>query len=291
MSLAGLLSFVWNHPLNAQGRLHALFRVLRWQAASRLIGAPIAMPFVDDTRLLMERGMTGATGNWYGGLQEYEEMGFLLHLLRPEDLFVDVGANVGSYTVLAAAAGAEVVAFEPVPSTFLGLESNVLLNRLQGRVSARNLGLAGTPGRLAFTAGLDTVNHVLRPGEDAEAVEVPVSTLDVELSGREPAALKIDVEGFELPVLDGGEATLASPALKAVVLETNGSGEGYGVQDAELFARMARHGFQPAGYDPVRRQLSAAKTQAGNTLFLRDRAFVEDRLRSARRFRLVTGEL
>ncbi|MFN8010162.1 MAG: FkbM family methyltransferase [Holophagaceae bacterium] len=291
MSLPSLLRFVWNHPLNDSARGPALLRVLRWQLASRLAGAPIAMPYVDDTRLLMTRGMTGATGNWYCGLQEYEEMGFLLHFLRPGDLFMDVGANVGSYTVLAAAAGAEVVAFEPVPSTFRWLEDNVRLNRLEDRVSARNLGLSRAAGRLAFTAGLDTVNHVLRPGEEAEAVEVAVSTLDAELSGRAPAALKIDVEGFELPVLDGGDATLASPSLKAVILETNGSGEGYGVQDAALFARMAGHGFEALRYDPARRQLAAPDPRAGNTLFVRDRSFVEGRLPMAREFKLVNGKI
>lgn len=46
--------------------------------------------------------MTGATGNWYCGLQEYEDMSFVLHALRPGDLFVDVGANIGSYSILAA---------------------------------------------------------------------------------------------------------------------------------------------------------------------------------------------
>ena len=45
-------------------------------------------------------GMTGATGNVYCGLHEFEDMALVLHALRPRDLFVDVGANVGSYTVL-----------------------------------------------------------------------------------------------------------------------------------------------------------------------------------------------
>jgi FkbM family methyltransferase len=291
MPLTQLLYFVWNHPLNASHRGAALMRVLRWQVASRLMGAPIALPFVEDTRLLMVRGMTGATGNWYCGLQEPDEMGFLLHLLREGDFFVDVGANVGSYTLLAAATGAQVLAFEPLPATCAWLERNVLLNRLQDRVSVRNLGLAEVPGRLAFTTGLDTVNHVLKPGEQAESLEVPVSTLDLELEGRQPLALKIDVEGFEKPVLQGGTAALASPSLRAVILETNGSGEAYGVRDEELFALLAEQGFEPAGYDPLARALRPADAATGNTIFIRDRAFLEARLATARRYRLVNTVL
>ncbi len=291
MSLPQLLSFVWNHPLNAQGRISALLRVLRWQAVSRLMRAPIAVPFVDDTRLLMERGMTGATGNWYCGLQEYEEMGFLLHLLRPGDLFVDVGANVGSYTILAGAAGASVMAFEPLPGTYAKLESNVLLNRFEDRIALRNIGLAEAAGRLTFTSGLDTVNHVLKPGEQAEVEDLPVSTLDQEMAGSRPVALKIDVEGYEKQVLLGAAQTLASTSLKAVVLETNGSGSAYGVEDAEIIAMMEGHGFTHASYDPIRRVLLPMVQRSGNTLFVRDLPFIEGRLASPRRFKLVTGSI
>src|ERR1700738_1077325 len=102
MQLLRLLSYVWQHRLNAGGRWRAVGRVVRWQVASRLLAGPFALPFVGDTRLFARRGMTGATGNWYCGLHEVEEMAFMLHFLRPEDLFVDVGATVGSYTGKAA---------------------------------------------------------------------------------------------------------------------------------------------------------------------------------------------
>jgi hypothetical protein len=98
MQLLRLLAFVWFHPLNARGRLRAMGRVLRWQVSSRLLAGSIALPFVESSQLFARRGMAGATGNWYCGLHEVEEMGFVLHFLREEDMFLDVGANVGSYT-------------------------------------------------------------------------------------------------------------------------------------------------------------------------------------------------
>jgi hypothetical protein len=66
-----------------------------------VLGEPVAMPYVNETRLLVKPGMAGATGNVYAGLHEYEDMAFVLHALRPSSRFVDVGANVGTYTVLA----------------------------------------------------------------------------------------------------------------------------------------------------------------------------------------------
>ena len=82
MSLYSLLNHVTRHPLNRGGRTRALMRVLHWQFVSRLGAAAIAVPFVNDTRLLMRSGMTGATGNWYCGLHEPHDMGFALHYLR-----------------------------------------------------------------------------------------------------------------------------------------------------------------------------------------------------------------
>ncbi len=64
MRLLPLLSFIAKHPLNRDAPLQALSRFVRWQLASRLIDRPVALPFVNDTTLLVRRGMTGATGNW-----------------------------------------------------------------------------------------------------------------------------------------------------------------------------------------------------------------------------------
>lgn len=284
--------FLWTHPLNRGGRLAALSRFLRWQLASRLVEGPIALPFIEDTRLLVTRGMHGATGNWYTGLHEVEEMAFLLHLLRRDDLFVDAGANVGSYTVLAAGgAGARVVAAEPVPETFRRLVANVRLNQLDERVDAHGIGLSESAGKLRFSRHLGTMNHVLSDKEEVPSVEIEVSTLDELLDGQAPLAVKIDVEGHELPLLRGGARTLSSPRLCAVILEVNGAGGRYGVEDATLLDTMRRYGFESLRYDPFRRILRSGASAGGNVLFVRNREDVETRVRDARRFRLVNGAI
>ncbi len=160
---------------------------------SRLLPGPVIMPFVNDTCLIVRPGMTGATGNVYCGLNEFEDMALVLHALRPDDLFVDIGANVGSYTMLGAVAGASVLAIEPIPSTFVWLMKNIAINGLGERAKGLNLGLGRNEGQLYFTGGLDTMNHVLADDESAQEVfEVPVRALDTVLEGRSPALLKID---------------------------------------------------------------------------------------------------
>lgn len=289
------LSFVLRHPLNRKRPAAALRRFVSWHVGSRLLPGAVAVPFVDATRLLVKPGMTGATGNVYCGLHEFEDMAFVLHALRPGDLFVDIGANVGSYTILAAGgAGATTVAFEPLPSTFGHLVDNVRLNRLEALVTPRNVGLGSSPGSLAFTSDLDTVNHVVSASESTRgSVEVPVETLDGALSGASPALLKIDVEGFETEVLAGAEATMTSASLLAVVMELNGSGDRYGFDERKLHERMLAWGFLPTTYEPFERRLSpaVAASSTGNTLYVRSFSELTERLRTAPRHTVLGTDL
>jgi FkbM family methyltransferase len=147
----------------------------------------------------MANGMRGATENLHVGLSEFEDMAFVLHLLRQTDLFVDVGANVGAYTVLASGvAGSMSIAFEPVPDTFTHLLRNIAVNAIADRVDGRNVAVGREDGTVRFTATLDTINHVATEHDTADQlVEVPVVKLDHALENREPTLIKIDVEGYE----------------------------------------------------------------------------------------------
>ena len=273
--------FVWRHPLNRGGRIAAMGRLLRWQIASRLMGGRVEIPFVGGTSLFARRGMTGATGNWYAGLHEAEDMAFCLHLLRAGDLFVDVGANVGSYTVLAAGAcRAEVVAVEPSAETRAALRSNVALNGIEGRVEIHAVGLGAAEGEMRLSLGRGPMNRALADGDDAPSETVPIRTLDAILGGRAPALLKIDVEGGEADVLKGAAEALASPGLRAVIAEAN---------DAGAVGRLlAEHGFVPASYDPHARRLGPPVPGA-NALFVRDDAALRARLAEAPPTRLGNG--
>jgi hypothetical protein len=82
-------AFLATHPLTKHRRLPAMARVLRWQVASR-IQDEVIVHWIGGTRLAARRGMTGLTGNIYAGLHEFADMAFVLHFLRPCDLFVDV---------------------------------------------------------------------------------------------------------------------------------------------------------------------------------------------------------
>lgn len=286
------LRFILSHPLNQGNAAGALARYVRWQVGSRLSPGPVAVPFVDDARLLVTPGMTGATGNVYCGLHEFEDMAFVLHVLRPGDLFLDVGANVGSYTVLAGkAVGADVVSVEPVQTTFVRLLDNIRLNGIETSVDALEVCLGGEPGTVRMTVDTDTVNRVVGADDGAagrETRDVPQMRLDDALRGRVPTVAKIDVEGYEPEVLRGAEATLANPGLKALILEILPSQVD---RTGRALSEVLRsHGFVPCSYAPLERKLTPQATGEArgggdnNAIFVRDRAWVEARVRTSRAY-------
>ena len=287
MRIVDTLRFILAHPLNRNARAKALWRFASWQFRSRMARRPILTAFAGGTRLLVSTGQAGATGNIYTGLHELPEMAFLLHFLRPSELFVDVGANVGSYTVLAAGAvGARCISFEPDPVTAAAFRANVAVNHLAALVEFREMAVGGRTGEIRFTIGKDTLNHVAPSGAAGSTIQVPVTTLDVALHGEQPRLIKVDVEGFESDVVRGAESVLALPSLGAAILETNGSGARYDASDEDLHDLMTSRGFVPCDYDPFTRQLveRASRVLDGNTIYVRGVEAARSRLRSAPTF-------
>jgi FkbM family methyltransferase len=301
MGLVQTVRFIAGHPLNRRHKLRALGRFVRWQVGTRVWGGPREVPFAGNTKLLARRGMAGATGNIYCGLHEFEDMALVVHALREGDTFLDVGANIGSYTVLAAGvAGASAVAFEPVPATFAHLEDNVRLNALGGRVRAHNTAVGRERGMLRFTTSHDTINHVASASEAGEAgagadtIAVPVVPLDEVAADSSPAVIKIDVEGFETEVIAGAGRTLQSDALMAVLMELNGSGARYGYDESAIHRKMLELGFTPCQYSPFDREfrtLEGVNGSEGNTLYVRDVARLQERVTSAPPFAVLGTRL
>ena len=293
MSTLSIASFIVRHPLGSRHKIRCLRAFFAWQMASRFLGMPAIHRFVNDTRLIVDKGMTGATGNLYVGLHEFEDMAFVLHILREDDLFVDIGANIGSYTVLASgAAGARTLAFEPVPDTHRWLVANVGLNALVGKVEVHRVALGATRGVTSFTTHRGSSNRVATSADRDSGVQVPVERLDDVLAGRCPTVIKVDVEGFEAAVMAGAETTLRNEQLRCIIMEFNGAGRAFGLDEEALRKKMHSLGFAEFGYRPFERCLvPLAQNSADNVLLVRDKEWAEARLASAPRFDVIGDKI
>ena len=135
----------------------------------------------------------------------------LRQLLVPDGLFVDVGANIGLWTLTAAQALGEhgkVIAFEPNPATFIKLTENISLNGFEHRVQTHQVALSDSRGSISFICRPDHNNsRIAVPGEK-DTISIPTAPLADFVGEAKVAGMKIDVEGYELPVLQAARPVL-----------------------------------------------------------------------------------
>lgn len=281
--LLDTLRYITNHPLTRERPLGAVLRFAGWQVISRL-RREIQVDWVGGSKLCARNGMTGATGNIYCGLHEFPEMGFALHLLRPGDLFLDVGANIGSYTVLASkVCGARSIAYEPDPDAVAALSRNIAVNGIETLATVRQAAVGDHDGEITFTVGLDTMNHVADAAYLAGR-RVAMVRLDDESAAAAASFIKLDVEGFEVDALRGAQETLSADGLLALQSE---------LQSEAVRDQLASRGFRQAWYDPFKRELSTAPNSLASTnaLFIRRIDEVRRRLATAPRRRVLGVEI
>jgi FkbM family methyltransferase len=175
----------------------------------------------------------------WGG--EYDLPGFVP---ARGDRVLDLGANVGVYSVLAAARGARVTALEPDPDTFAWLARNTApfaVDCRRGAVVAR----ATAEVALVRDPRGDTANHIARPG-DPEGVRVPAIAF-AELLAEGYDLVKLDVEGAEFELLSG-TAPDALAGLRRLVAEVHRDAG----DPAEPAARLRAAGMEVAFHEDAR---------------------------------------
>jgi FkbM family methyltransferase len=196
--------------------------------------------------------------------KEPETMDWLEHNLRPNDVFMDVGANIGLYSLFAAKLSRDctVYAFEPESQNFGRLCRNLALNSATNVIPC-NCALSKREafdffyvGELQAGAALHSLGRpsALRAGTDASVlrqgtIAVTLDALVNRYGLPQPNLLKIDVDGSEDDILTGAETVLKSAGLRTILVEVN-------LREGESFPGPERRLLQ-AGYRVSARGLSA----------------------------------
>ena len=187
---------------------------------------------------------------------EVNERKFHNAFLKPGDIYIDVGANIGLFTLIAAQrVGKEghVYAFEPTPTSYERLMANVRLNRFSN-VTAYQIALSDTSGQVEMAVSLDGYdgrNSIATPtgGEQFSTELVRTTTLDQfvqeqNLTGN-LTMVKIDVEGWETHVLAGGKKSLSASEAPVLQVEfAEEARESAGSSSMELYRSLTRLGYR-----------------------------------------------
>lgn len=192
----------------------------------------------DALGLQLAAGLHPAYDQMCNGTFEPDETVLIASLLQRVDRFIDVGANLGYYTCLALQNGRGVMAIEPQPRNLRSLFKNLITNGWERNAEVMPVALAAAPGLLTLYGASGPSASLLKSWAGYSSwyhQTVPVSTLDNLLAGRfagERLLVKIDVEGAELGVLQGAQATLRRDVRPMWLLE------------------VCLHEFHPDGFSP-----------------------------------------
>ncbi|HOT98101.1 MAG TPA: FkbM family methyltransferase [bacterium] len=199
-----------------------MIRHLKWQIIRALDLFPCALR-ISESHLIADSNTGVAALINCLGMYDYNNMNLVRSvLLERGGVFLDIGANIGSYTLVASEAPqAKVISIEPHPQTFAILKKNILLNK-RSNIIALNIALSDYDGSLFMTNEAEAALNRIVSNPDDGSFAVPCRSADSlcrELSVK-PNIIKIDVEDFELTVLHGLVQNLS---MAGIILIENGT--------------------------------------------------------------------
>jgi FkbM family methyltransferase len=209
--------------------------------------------FDKDIKLRVDRSRTMGASLYWTGFHEIREFIFLHRFLKPEMTALDIGANLGEYSVFMAKrlVDGKVIAFEPLPAIRKQLRDNVARNNFSN-VSVLDYGLSHQDQVLEIHE-LDDVHEGLgtlypRDQRSKNVYNATFKSLDsqVESLGIDKIDfIKIDVEGSELNAMKGAKQSLLKwkPRVMIEINEITYSAAGYSVDDVKIF-------FEGIGFTP-----------------------------------------
>lgn len=184
--------------------------------------------------------------------KEPEMLDWLDEKLQNDDVFFDVGANVGIYSIYAAMRNqnSQIFAFEPEYSNLHQLKQNILINQMANKIETYSIAFNGksgisylhiqdeTPGAALSTVSDEELSKTATGHKVVWKEGIAVTTLDefcVQV-GIQPTMIKIDVDGNELSILKGGAKTFENPIMKNIYIEVD-------KQNKECENLLSKYGF------------------------------------------------
>jgi FkbM family methyltransferase len=225
--LLALLRCIWLHPANRGHKTAAIGRFLSWQLSKRVLHCPVIIK-TGDRRFIAHPDSPYSSLVIYNRLPDWDELGLLGRILQCEDCFLDIGANVGFYSVFAASfigPAGQIFSFEPNPVNVKVLEQQKALNAL-AYWTIIPCALGARPGMVDFSAPTrDTGSVQVVQSPSSSQLSVSCKTLDLLLDRKEEmkngGVAKMDVEGYEMEVLQGAQSLFSRKAIWLWVYENN----------------------------------------------------------------------
>jgi FkbM family methyltransferase len=281
------LQYIWTHPNCKYQRIQSVFKFFGWQFYKRSTRRFLDFQLIPEVKIRCYPDSQSASAALYCGLYDYDDMNFLLRYLRPEDSFIDIGANIGIYTLLAASriSSGSIYCFEALPKNYDRLKENLKLNHFE-QVKPFAIAISDHSGSVALNlAEGDSMPFITSLATD-RTITVPTDTLDHLLHDQPQSSLtlgKMDIEGAELLALKGSTSLLQQHLPPVWILEINDAVNNFGYQKQDLVNFLKGYSYNLYTYSADTNQIfpiTLNEQQGNNVLAIADSAidFVRDRL-------------
>ena len=193
----------------------------------------------------------------YQKFPEYGEMNFLLDNLKDNDTFIDVGANIGVFSLLASSKikKGKVFAFEPSPKILAQLYANIALNQKTDRILVAEKAVSNKSKQVNFDiSDRADYNHLsFNSSVKKTTLQVKTTTLDKfikDVGIKHVKLIKIDVEGAEMLVLKGLKQSLLTKKIDMLIVEVNESAAlSFGFSTKDILSCLEEYGFKNYMFD------------------------------------------
>ncbi len=263
-----MLRQVWRSPGNQARRCRAVLRAVRWFLICRFRRSTADQPHLlsvfNGERIYpcYPDSVIAKHVMYHSEWFDFDMLHFMRSFLRPDDHFLDVGANTGLHTLLASTLinRGEITCVEPDPRNLARLRSAIEINKLKN-VAVLPIAASDKDSEISLTCNdvFSRISSAAGAGASETLIKVQGSRLDSILPHALIHFCKIDVEGAEWLALRGLSTLIEGGLLPVLVFELCGWMKHYDQDEDAFLAWLGAHGYQFATYRHATRTLSFAK--------------------------------
>ena len=247
MHLIKSLLKVLNHPLNRNTKFKTFFILLWWKINQLFFKIPAIIEIAPNRKCICKPESSFGSLIVYTNRPEYLEMRLTELLLNTDSTFLDVGAGIGDFSLIASSkiTTGKIFAFEPSEEPLSTLMENIAINFLEKKIKVIDEVASNKVGTIKFNEeSVSEVSHI-ETGENG--VVKKTTTLDKVIENNKLTTvdlIKIDVEGAESLVIEGLEKSFESKLIKALIIELNSNASQFNSSKVKLVKKLVKHNFK-----------------------------------------------
>lgn len=253
------------NPSLERNKLSFILKLIFWKINKHFLNISFIYSFYKSLKIVLEPSSSYGALTFYTNLADYYEMHFLLKTLKNQDVFIDIGSNIGIYSLLASTkiTSGRIFAFEPNPSIFNKLKTNLQLNNVTNCMPIERIVSNTNEKKMFMINSISELSKIVINNKANKSIikisSVKLDDFVVENNIQNIKLLKIDVEGAEGLVFEGAKNILKSHLVSNILFELNPVANEFGISSTIIFNQLTNFGYNIYYFNSVGRLVKVNK--------------------------------